>query len=419
MPSLRRALLSLRSIAVAALFLIARPVGAATSPKLFDQIDGMLRDLSQITGWQVHRKVPAETIGNDRFRTILKTHVDKVDPKKIRAEELTLKMFGLVPDDFSLAKETVDLFSEQVAAYYDSDKKRLFVLDNVATDFDQRTALVHELAHALADQQHSLLKYLHSKGSDASSDDAATARQAVMEGQATWLTWAYVASRNGGKAEVPQATLDMLVKATSTGSAQMPVFASAPLYFRESLVFPYTEGLRFQDAIFRKLGQRAFEEVFNRPPESTQNILHPDSYLAKQTPAMVQVPALKELLGKDANRYHLLAEGDLGEFDFSVLLRQYTDEKEGAEAASHLRGAAFKLWEEKKLKSPMLEHVTVWDSYDSAKHFVELYQTVLKTKWKKMEIASSTASLLNGTGDSGKFEIHLSGATVQVLEGLK
>src|SRR5262249_41831185 len=159
-------------------------------------------------------------------------------------------------DDFSLVKETVDLFSEQVAAYYDSDKKRLFVLDNVATDFDKQTALVHELAHALADQQHSLLKYMRAKpANDASADDESTARQAVTEGQATWLTWAYVASRNGGKAEVPQATLDLLVKATNSGSASMPVYQSAPLYFRESLVFPYTEGLRFQDAVFRKLGQ--------------------------------------------------------------------------------------------------------------------------------------------------------------------
>src|SRR5438105_2440772 len=102
----------------------------APNPPLFSQIDEMLRSLSNITGWPVRRKVPAKTIGNDEFRKILKSHVDKADPQKVRAEELTLKMFGLVPDDFSLTKETVDLFSEQVAAFYDSDKKRLFVLDN-------------------------------------------------------------------------------------------------------------------------------------------------------------------------------------------------------------------------------------------------------------------------------------------------
>jgi len=405
----RRALLFLISAALAA------AQSTATSAKLFDQIDEMLRALSQITGWPVHHTVPAKMIGNDQFRDILKTHVDKSDPKKVRAEELTLKMFGLVPEDFSLLKETVDLFSEQVAAYYDSDKKRLFVLDNVATDLDRRVALVHELAHALADQQHSLLKYMHA---NPDSDDASTARQAVMEGQATWLTWAYVASREGGKAEVPLALLDTLAK-SAAGSSQMPVYAQAPLYFRESLVFPYTEGLRFQDAIYRKLGRSAFQQLFDRPPLSTQNILHPDTYLDKSAPTKVRVPELKEAIGKQASQYRALTEGDLGEFDISVMLRQYMDEKEGAEAARHLRGAAFRLYEGKKDKLPALAYVTEWDSPASAKHYFELYQRVLKGKWKKMEMASSSEADYAGAGDSGKFEVHLRGSSVQDLEGLR
>ena len=405
----RRALLFLVSAAVAA---AQNSVGPA---KLFDEIDEMLRSLSQITGWPVHHTVPAKMIGNDQFRDILKSHVDKSDPKKVRAEELTLKMFGLVPNDFSLLKETVDLFSEQVAAYYDSDKKRLFVLDNVATDLDRRVALVHELAHALADQQHSLLKFMHAKPD---SDDASTARQAVMEGQATWLTWAYVASRQGGKAEVPPALLDSLAKAAG-GSSQMPVYAQAPLYFRESLVFPYTEGLRFQDAVYRKLGQRAFEQVFDRPPLSTQNILHPDTYLNKSAPSTVHVPELRESIGKEARQFSALTEGDLGEFDISVMLRQYVDEKEGAAAASHLRGAAFRLYENKKDKAPVLAFVSEWDSPEAARRFFELYQRVLKGKWKRFEQSSSSETSYAGMGDSGRFEVHLLGANVQDLEGLR
>jgi hypothetical protein len=409
MPVFRRVLLLLVSAALAA---AQNSVGQA---KVFDQIDEMLRSLSQITGWPVHRTVPAKMIGNDEFRQILKSHVDKSDPKKVRAEELTLKMFGLVPADFSLLKETVDLFSEQVAAYYDSDKKRLFVLDNVSTDLDRRVALVHELAHALADQQHSLLKFMHAKPD---SDDASTARQAVMEGQATWLTWAYVASREGGKAEVPAAMLDTLAKAAG-GSSQMPVYAQAPLYFRESLVFPYTEGLRFQDAVYRKLGQAAFEMVFDRAPVSTQNILHPDTYLDKTAPTTVKVPELRESIGKDAAQFRGLTEGDLGEFDISVMLRQYTDEKEGAEAARHLRGAAFRLYEGKKDKLPLLSYLSEWDSPESARHYFELYQRVLKGKWKRMDVTNSSADSVTGSGDSGKFEVHLRGATVQDLEGLR
>jgi hypothetical protein len=405
------------------LFLISAAVaaaeGSAPPGRLFDQIDEMLRSLSQITGWRVHRTVPAKMIGNDEFRTILKSHVDKSDPKKVRAEELTLKMFGLVPPDFSLIKETVDLFSEQVAAYYDSDKKRLFVLDTVSTDLDRRVALVHELAHALADQQHSLLKYMHV---DPDSDDASSARQAVMEGQATWLTWAYIAGREGGKAEVPEAMLDSLAKAAA-GSSTMPVYSQSPLYFRESLVFPYTEGLRFQDAIYRKLGRRAFEQVFERAPVSTQNILHPQTYLDKAVPADVKVPDLKETIGTHAKEFRQLTDGDLGEFDISVMLRQYMDEKAGADASQHLRGAAFRLYENKKDKYPVLDYVSEWDSAESARRYFDLYKQVLKGKWKTMDVADSSVDSYMGTftatTDSGKFELHLHGSSVHALEGLR
>ncbi len=106
--------------------------------------------------------------------------------EELHAEELTLKMFGFIPQEFDLAKETVDLVSEQAAAFYDYQKKRLFVLDSTSDASEQRVALaLHELAHALADQQHPLGKYLHK---DSPDDDGSTAREAGSgKAQATWL----------------------------------------------------------------------------------------------------------------------------------------------------------------------------------------------------------------------------------------
>jgi hypothetical protein len=415
MPLFRR-LLSLALLAAGAAAGSDSTTTTTAPAPLFSQIDEMLRSLSSITGWPVHRKVPAKTIGNDEFRKMLKGHVDKADPNKIRAEETTLKMFGLVPDDFSLAKETVDLFSEQVAAFYDSNKKRLFVLDNVATDLDRRIALVHELAHALADQQHSLTKYLHGK---TDSDDEATARQAVAEGQATWLTWAYVSGRNGGKAEVPAAMVDALAKSAAGTGEQFPVYDKAPMYFRESLVFPYTEGLRFTDAVFRSRGKQGFEEVFRRAPVSTQQILHPDVYLAHGEASSVEAPKLESKLAKDSRQYREVSHGDLGEFDLSALLRQYTSEKEGLDEARHLKAAAFRLYESKRDKHPVLIHVTEWDSAESAKIFFQMYQRVLKGKWKKIDAEPGLEGVFRGAGDSGKFEVRMEGTRVQAFEGLR
>ena len=78
--------------------------------------------------------------------------------------------------------------SEQAAAFYDFRKKKLFMID-AGEDLLQHSALVHELAHALADQHFHLEKFID-HGSK--NDDTSLARLAVMEGQATWLMSEYL-----------------------------------------------------------------------------------------------------------------------------------------------------------------------------------------------------------------------------------
>ncbi|HEY1754781.1 MAG TPA: hypothetical protein VGG72_05260 [Bryobacteraceae bacterium] len=395
------------------LVLSASAAVAQPQSKLFEQVGPILDGLSQITGWKVERKVPAEILRQSDFKRQMQEHMKDDSPKEVRAEELTLKMFGLVPPDFKLVDETVDLLSEQAAAFYDYNKKRLFILDSTKDDEEAHLALVHELAHALADQHHNLGKYMREGSPD---DDASTARQAVMEGQATWLSWAYLFWSRNGKGEIPENRLDEL--ANSAG-ADGPVYSSAPLYIRESLVFPYNRGIVFQDAVFRKLGRAAFDEVFDHPPVSTQQILHPDDYFAKLKPDMTDAPNLDGALGKPAaHQFRTLAEGTLGEFDVSALLRQYTEERAGAAEATHFRGGAYRLYENKRDKHPVLTFVVDWDSPEAAETFLALYRQVLKAKWKRMAVTGQSATEVSGTGDDGKFQVRRMGNAVQSLEGL-
>lgn len=395
------------------LALLALPSPAQQKPaSLFQEVDEMTSALSGITGWPVRRKVPAKIITKDEFRHQVESRMKgSSNNKELRAEELTLKMFGFIPQDFNLAKETVDLVSEQAAAFYDYSKKRLFVLDSTSEGTEQRVALVHELAHALADQQHALGKYLH-KGSP--DDDASTAREAVMEGQATWLTWAYVARRNGGKAEVSQEMIEKLTDNSSAGGTDFPVFSKEPLYLRESLVFPYDEGMKFQDAVYKKLGQKSFDEIFNRPPRSTQQILHPKTYIEDEKPSDPEPPALE-----NGKQFRLVNDGSVGELDHSMLLRQFVGEKEGRAAASGWRGGAFRLYENKHEKYPVLTYASDWSSPEAAKTFFTLYQRVMKGKWKAMKVTERSPTHVYGTGDSGKFQLRLSGTGVTFIEGLR
>ena len=396
--------------------LTAATAFAEAAPTVFSQVDGMVAALAEITGWPVKKKVPSEILSKEKFQRYLSSHIkDSAHDKETRAEELALKMFGLVPQDFNLARETEDLLGEQAAAFYDYKKKRLYIIDSTPAGEEQQMALVHELAHALADQQHSLGKYLNQGSPDS---DESTAREAVMEGQATWLTWAYEAKRAGGKGEVPLKMLDQLTSERDSNS-EFPVLDKSPLYMRESLLFPYNAGARFQDAVYRKLGRGAFEAVFAQGPRSTQQILHPAAYFDRTAPATIEPLGIAKIAGKQAALFRPVIEGAVGEFDHAILLRQYVGESEGAVAAQHWRAGWFRLYEHKKEGYPVLSYVSQWDSPEAARAYFGLYQRVLKGKWKKMEVASATPTEVSGTGDSGRFTVRLSGTSVQSIEGLR
>jgi len=394
--------------------LLAAACPAQTIP-LFSEVDGILQELSHITGWKVKRKVPSEVLPKEKFAALLEESVkDAEKDKEVHATELTLKMFGLAPWNFNLARESADLIGEQAAAFYDVKKRRLFVVSADMSGNEERLALAHELAHALADQQFSLDKYI----SGAKDDDGATARQAVVEGQASWLSWAYINFRSKGRAEVPASVMTQLADSAGTTGADFPVLSQTPLYMRESLLFPYTEGMRFQDAVFRKDGAAAFDKVFRDPPHSTQQILHPEAYARGLIPTHPQVPLLETVLGKEAGQFKRLIDGEVGEFDFSALLRQYTSDRAGRQAAAGWRGGSYELYGHKKDKYPLLVCTSEWESAAAAKRFFELYQQVLRAKWKQMEVRSASPTEIRGTGDTGDFLLRLDGVFVQSIEGI-
>ncbi|MCU1276110.1 MAG: hypothetical protein JWO48_3541, partial [Bryobacterales bacterium] len=262
--------------AIAAICVMAEGAAQDQPDQIFREIDRSLQDLASISGLKAKKRIRYDSITRDKVNQFLKDRVkESVKPEELRAEEITLKKLGFVPADFNLEKSTVDLLTEQAAAFYDYHKKKLFLTDWAPSGM-QESALVHELAHALADQSFHLERFIKEGGK---SDDSELARMAVMEGQATWLMTEVLARRANQSISKNPNLLDVMSGGGDGGSAQFPVFNSVPLYLRETLVFPYTEGARFQNAVYAKMGKDAFAEVFRRAPETTQQILHPATYI--------------------------------------------------------------------------------------------------------------------------------------------
>ncbi len=394
------------------LLLAAVAVCAETGDRaIFDEIGKDLRDLNQITGFKIHHKVPFDLITKDQVNQFLKDRIkQEADPEDLRIEDLSLKKFGFVPQDFDLAKTEVDLLTEQAAAFYDYHKKKLYITDWAPKDMREE-ALIHELAHALADQNFHLERFIR-KGSD--DDDLSTAREAVMEGQATWLMSEVVAQRAGQTLKGSPDAVEQMSKEMDSGGKDYPVFDSSPLYLRRTLVFPYTQGLLFQNAVVEKLDQAAFAQVFRHPPVSTQQILHPAKYFAGVTPTHPALPRLSAGKG-----YKKLAVGTMGELDHALLIEQFLDPKRAEEIAPHWKGGTYALEEKKSEQRVVLEYSAEWENADWARQYFEAYQGVLRKKWRHIEVQTCDDSTFAGRGDDGYFVVRLEGTVVSSLEGLR
>jgi hypothetical protein len=379
--------------------------------QLCAQITPLAEKITRISGMTMRHPVPCDFISKAKIAEFLNKRVkDAAKPEELRAEELTLKKFGLVPADFDLAKSTVDLLTEQAAAFYDYDKKKLFVTDSTPSD-SQEPVLAHEIAHAIADQNYNLARFIRQ---GRKSDDGSTARLAVMEGQATWLMSEILARKMGQSLKDSPALLQMMSGVSDNGAGQFPVFDNSPLYLRLTLVFPYTKGMLFQHAAFDRDGQYGFAEVFLKPPVSTQQILHPDKYFNGVQPTHPELPDPHLAKG-----YKSLVGGSLGELEHSILLEQFLGKARAAEIAPHWRGSNFGLMENRKANRVVLLYAAEWDSAGAARQYFECYRQLLARKWKQMSVAGETADTVTGTGDDGRFELRLNGSTVTSVEGLE
>lgn len=363
-------------------------------------IDSALAGLSELTGFTIHHSVEFESLTRKQVNEFLSKRIrETMKSSELHLEELTLKKFGFVPQDFDLRKTTIDLLTEQTAAFYDFHRKKLYITDWAASALEQE-ALVHELAHALADQNYSLEKFAKKVEEDS---EQSLARQAVVEGQASWLMARVLVQL--AKAGTPPP------KPEKEEESNFPVFDRVPLYLQESLTFPYSAGEKFQQAVYARVGKEAFAYVFRHPPLSSQQVIHPELYFAGLLPVQPQLPEIKGT--------RKLVEGPVGELDHQILLQQYCGEAVSREISPHWRGGKIRILEQKKDQRTLMVYRSAWNDPESAAQYFSAYQQVLAKKWKALDVLRQEDHLFSGRGDDGYFQVALNGAEVTSMEGFE
>ncbi len=382
-----------------------------TQDPVFEQINDIVKTLSAITGLEEKHVVPYGRMSQAQLRKFLAHRIKKtLKPKELYLDELTLKTFGLVPQDYNLKQSTIDLLTEQAAAFYDYQEKRLFLLD-VASFTSEETTLAHELSHALADQHFHLDKFVDNASDD---DDQSLAHTAVVEGQASWLMLAFQRHLDNLDSVPSAEQLKMIENAGDSSSAEYPVLQGSPLYIQQSLLFPYTEGVRFFDEVYRKLGKAAFGSVFSDAPLDTAQIYHSRLYFEHVKPTKPTPPQLSFEGGSTE-----LTNGEIGEFDQRMLIWQAAGKSTALNLSPHALGGQYRIvGTEKKRKQPVLEYISEWDSEEKAAEYLTVYQGALRKKWKRCDVTRSSENLLSGEGDNGYFVLQRTGRFVASVEGI-
>ena len=376
---------------------------------IFSKIDSMLADVREIMDFGARRPIKRSLISKQQISDLVSERLEEeTKPDEIRREEIFLKLFGLVDEDFDLKKALVDIMTEQATALYDYKTRNLYLATWTPKDM-QEFALVHELTHAVADQQFGLEKFV--KRSKTSDEDLA--RSAVIEGQASWVMTEWVMQQSGQSLTENRLLAVASASASRIEAKDYPVYSNTPLYIRETLIFPYSDGLLFQQELIERYGKAGFTKIFESPPLSTQHVMQPELYFDGLKPAKPALPAFKAPKG-----FKKIYEGVFGQFEHEVLLRNHLGEDKEFPVAEKWRGSNYEIYENRRPKDTILRYASIWTDEDAAAEYLQLYRQVCEAKWGEFNITSETPDRIEGTAPNGRFILSRTGSLVQALEGL-
>jgi len=289
----------------------------------------------------------------------------------------------------------------QAAAYYDPDKQTFFVLMQDMPELLLGSFYSHELYHGLQDQYFDLKSYLMEPHKAASLNaDQLLARQAVVEGEAMYIMTLWGVQRMTGRlpprqvvgqALALQSQMDMEAIRTML---KQPQFASVvgeqmqssldavddiPPFIIETLMGAYLKGANFIFAV-EEQGWSEVEKLYKEyPPASTEQILHPEKWFAREHPTTITWPSLRR--AQALRDWELIDQNVIGEVQLRHVLKEHGLGAHSNVAAAGWDGDRYAVLKRKDSDALLLMLYTCWDDEAEATEFADAYRQLLAVKY--------------------------------------
>ena len=387
------------------------PSGSAASPDFLRAADEVLAQMSTILDLPIKEPLKKSLRSKQEIREYLvrEENEDRNDAERY-ADDRTLEAFGVIPKGFPLDSFMLDVLTDQVAGVYDPKNKEFYIADWIPVD-DQRSVMAHELTHALEDQSFHIEPWIKAAHQNI---DAESARQAVSEGSALAAMVDYsLLDEKMGVRDLPDVAVLIRPGAESEMDKDLNL-AKAPPYIRDELLFPYLAGTTFSQQFLKAhTGWSDLGILFENPPVSTQQIMHPDVYLAGVKPEKVFLPEWKGLVPPE---WKFLEENVMGEFFLGEVLKQFLGKDQSEMLASAWKGDRYAVFEDAKTKQTRLLFLLALDSEEDAARFCGQYGELLEMKYKTRRELVRRPNFFQFQSNDGGVYLHCFAARCLVVE---
>ena len=326
--------------------------GAAQDERLARMVDSLRPSVERATGMRFTGPTRSALRTRDEIREYLTGRLrEDFPPEREEGIGAVYRLLGLIPDTLDLKQLLLDLYTEQVAGFYDPESRTLFGVQG-ADPTQLRLVLAHELVHALQHQYLPVDSLMEQKG----NADRQSAAQAVLEGHATIASIRVLTPGQDvmARPEFWQLFRDQIRQ--QQGS--MEVFSRAPLAIRFELIFPYLNGAEFMRWWMSERSSEPLPTVATMP-KSTEHILHPDRYARADDPIPVRFAD---------STVDVLYEDTFGEFETQVLSAVFLSLADvPTERSLGWGGDRLRIY--RSTLGPALVWMTAWDDSSSAARF--------------------------------------------------
>lgn len=325
--------------------------GSPIEPVLEDisTVVSELRELSPLADTNLRFLPPAE------FEAWLEEQFVEGAAEELAIDKAVLVTLDMIEPDFDLADFIIELTKGDTMGAFDHEANEMVIrgdLQNIG--IEEKFTFAHEYLHNL---QHQYFDIGTLPLDVQDNSDISMAALSLVEGDAMLISFLYA---------MQYIDISEWAELDPSGDERLE---SAPMVVAADYLFPYIVGMEFVGQLYLEGGWDAVNRAYADPPQSTEQVIHPDKYLDQDEPQEVVIPDLQAALGREWSQ---LDTDVLGELNIQVYLKAFVDNTAAGTASDGWDGDRYVYWEDPDHRG-LLVMQSVWDTDTDAEEFFSAY----------------------------------------------